>query len=212
MLAVCVLALASFPAFVAAGARVIGTFPLRASTASSPNGTLDVIVAPNNDTTFNPPNVNATLGQMVNFHFPSDLPVSVTQSYSFGQPCTYLNFTNGTVGFDSDLTTKITFTIQITDDEPIYFHCKHPGHCGSGMVGTINAPLQGDGSGSSFQGLATSMGSSAPNDTSGQASGNAGASATTTPDTSGASMNLVARSWFSITLWGIVPALVTAVL
>ncbi|KZV61929.1 hypothetical protein PENSPDRAFT_271900 [Peniophora sp. CONT] len=215
MLSACVFALASLPVLVSAGARVVGFSPLgalRASTGGSDNGSLDVTVAPNNATTFDPPNVNATVGQMINFHFPTSLPVSVTQSYSFGQPCTYLNFTNGTIGFDSDLTTRITFTIQITDNEPIYFHCKHPGHCGSGMVGTINAPLEGAGSGTEFQGLATGMGSNAPNDTSGQASGDAGANSTTIPDTSSATTNKMGYSRVWTVLLGTAVAFTTAVL
>jgi hypothetical protein len=34
----------------------------------------------------------------------------------------------------------VSFMINITQSEPIYYYCAQPGHCQAGMVGTINAP------------------------------------------------------------------------
>jgi len=191
------------PGLVVASARVksVTNFtsgvPIRAS--ANGNGTLSVSVAPGNTLVFDPPSVNASIGQTINFVFPSDLPVSVTQSAP-NAPCTHLDFANGTVGFDSELQTSVIVTMEILDDEPIYFHCKHPGHCGTGMVGTINAPVSGNGSFAAFQAAALQLGASAPNDsTTGQpTAGNSGVvSVTQAATTSGAEplMILGERIW-----------------
>jgi len=96
---------------------------------------------------FSPANITAPVGTLVTFYFAGTIPHSVTQS-SFAQPCTYLvadasASTPG--GFDSGLVTKgSTFTINVTDTSPIWFHCKTPTHCASGMVGSINAPATGN--------------------------------------------------------------------
>lgn len=94
---------------------------------------------------FNPPNVSAPVGTLVTFYFPNfGLNHSVTQS-TFADPCTYLaaNTTSNTPGgFDSGLQSSVTFTLNITDTHPVWFFCKQVGHCGLGMVGSINA--QGD--------------------------------------------------------------------
>jgi len=174
----CLLLVYLLPGLVAAGARVKSITNVTSGTLSrvSGNGTLSVDVAPGNVSVFDPPSVSASIGQTINFVFPSDLPVSVTQS-ALDAPCTFIDLANGTVGFDSELQTSIIFTIEILDSEPIYFHCKHPGHCGSGMVGTINAPADGSGSFASFQAAALQLGASAPNDSmTGQpTTGNSGA-------------------------------------
>lgn len=111
--------------------------------------------------------------------FSSPVPHSVTQS-TFANPCTYLAPANGsTGGFDSGLVTAKQFTITVTDDSrrmyyslvliqstyasflAIWFHCKVQGHCGSGMVGSINAPSTGN-TFSSFETAAKALGSNAP--------------------------------------------------
>ncbi|KNZ71562.1 hypothetical protein J132_08620, partial [Termitomyces sp. J132] len=86
---------------------------------------------------------------------------SVTQS-SFEEPCTYLNSTgNSSAGFDSGLQHAVTFNITIEDDsKPIWFHCKQVGHCGMGMVGSINAPSTGNLSYEAFRQAALNIGGS----------------------------------------------------
>jgi len=108
-------------------------------------GEIDIDVAFNKQLVFNPPNISAPVGTLVSFYFPnSGIKHSATQS-SFDSPCTYLaanTTSNTTAGFDSGLQASATFTINITDTNPIWYFCKQIGHCGLGMVGSINA--QGD--------------------------------------------------------------------
>jgi len=195
----CLLSVISLPALVAASARVVGVSKVLAGASSqaSGNGTLNISVAPNNTWIFDPPNVNAAIGQTINFHFPNDPPVSVTQSAPEA-PCTFLELSNGTVGFDTQLQSSVVFTLEILDNEPIYFHCKHPGHCGMGMVGTINAPASGIGSFDSFQTAALQLGQNAPNDslTGKPSSGNSGlASPLGLPNSAEPTMGLGAQLW-----------------
>ncbi|KAI0037078.1 hypothetical protein K488DRAFT_81573 [Vararia minispora EC-137] len=161
----CALIGVAFPMLVAARARVKGIIPMigKELADTSNSSVIWITVAPGQQIFFEPPNPNATVGQTVNFMFPSDLPVSVTQS-SFNDPCTYLN-TSDETGFDSQLQESIVFSLEILDSDPIYFHCKHPGHCGQGMVGTINAPTSGNETFTIYQTKAVSLGSNAPNDT-----------------------------------------------
>ena len=83
----------------------------------------------------------------------SPIPHSVTEG-SFGNPCVYLNGTDG-AGFDSGLQTGKQFTIQITNDQErkqtschffplwpndfhttaVWFYCKTTGHCGLEWLG-----------------------------------------------------------------------------
>jgi len=113
---------------------------------------------------FNPANVSAPVGTIVTFYFPSGLAHSVTQS-AFTAPCTYLAASGNTsAGFDSGLQTAVQFSINITDDQPIWFHCKQVKHCGLGMVGSINAPATGN-TFAAFQSAALALGSSEPTET-----------------------------------------------
>jgi len=110
-------------------------------------GHLNVNVFFNGNLVFNPANLTAPVGTLVTFYFPNaGMNHSVTQS-TFGAPCTYLaaNASTGAPpGFDSDLTEATTFTLNITDTNPIWYYCKHPAHCGMGMVGSINPPTAGN--------------------------------------------------------------------
>ncbi|KAJ6455815.1 hypothetical protein C8R45DRAFT_1111321 [Mycena sanguinolenta] len=132
--------------------------------ANTDPNVISVDVAPNGQFMFNPANFTAPVNATVTFFFPnSPITHSVTQS-SFAAPCTYLAASSNTsAGFDSGLTSAKQFTIVITDDQPIYFHCKQLLHCGMGMVGVINAPANG--SFADFQAAATKIGSSEPTET-----------------------------------------------
>jgi len=156
------LALVLFPALAAAIAQNYGGPPAGPTTSSSSSATstapavaptapadttgqMNIDVAFDKTLVFNPPNISAPVGTLVTFYFPNfGINHSVTQS-SFADPCTYLaaNATSSTpAGFDSGLQSSATFTITIEDTDPIWYFCKQVGHCGLGMVGSINA--QGD--------------------------------------------------------------------
>lgn len=127
---------------------------------SSATGTTDavgqiLVQVAQSGLTYSPSNINASVGTLITFVFPSNQPHSVTES-TFNDPCTPLQG-----GFDSGITTGTTFSVNVTDDStPIYFMCKFPGHCGFGMVGTINAPASGNGSTDAFINAAKAIGSS----------------------------------------------------
>jgi len=127
-----------------ASATATATALAVAPTAPASNSSqMNIDVAFNKTFVFHPPNITASVGTLVTFYFPNfGLNHSVTQS-TFANPCTYLaantSSNTTTAGFDSDLQSAATFTINITDTSPIWFFCKQIGHCGLGMVGSINA-------------------------------------------------------------------------
>ncbi|KAH9483722.1 putative GPI-anchored cupredoxin [Psilocybe cubensis] len=134
------------------------------SAPPSSGNQINVDVAPNGSLVYNPSNITATPGTQITFYFPGGpLAHSVTQS-SFQNPCTYLQ-ANGSAaaGFDSGLVTASTFTINVTDSSPVWFHCKQITHCGTGMVGSINAPATGN-TFDAFVQAAKALGSNAPTD------------------------------------------------
>ncbi|KAJ7273481.1 hypothetical protein B0H12DRAFT_1228341 [Mycena haematopus] len=133
--------------------------------STDPN-VINVNVAPGGQFIFDPANITAPVNASVTFFFPnSAISHSVTQS-SFAAPCTYLTAsTNNTAGFDSGLTLAKQFTIVITDDQPIWFHCKQVTHCGMGMVGAINAPTNGTNTFAAFQAAASKIGLAEPQET-----------------------------------------------
>ncbi|KAF4443137.1 plastocyanin-like domain-containing protein [Fusarium austroafricanum] len=91
---------------------------------------------------FDPNNVVAEIGEIVEFHF---LPMnhSVAQS-SFGEPCKPLaDGTGFFAGFN--FATKAgqapdVFQIEVKDKKPIWYYCpqQNGNHCQNGMTGVIN--------------------------------------------------------------------------
>lgn len=140
-----------------------------ASAPSAPadgNGTMNIDVGFNGGFVFHPANITAPVGTLVTFWFPvgNNGPHSVTQS-SFADPCTFLqanSSANTGAGFDSGLQSATTFTINVTDSSPIWFHCKQITHCGMGMVGSINAPTNGSNTFDAFMSAAKNIGTSEP--------------------------------------------------
>ncbi|KAF8892643.1 hypothetical protein BD779DRAFT_1468315 [Infundibulicybe gibba] len=161
------LKIALLPALVAAqdyGGPAPGptsTAPTPAPTAPADTpGHMNIDVAFNNSFVFHPASIMAPVGTIVTFWFPNNgLAHSVTQS-SFANPCTYLAASaNDSAGFDSGLQTNVQFSVNITDaSKPIWFHCKQVTHCGIGMVGSINAPTDGNNTFAAFQNAAIAIG------------------------------------------------------
>lgn len=169
------------------GSSSSSTSAAPASAPSAPpstTGQINVDVYPNGQFIFNPSNINATVGTLITFFFPSGaVPHSVTQS-TFADPCTPLTGSNGT-GFDSGITTGTQFTLNVTDaSTPVWFFCKTPLHCGMGMVGSINAPTSGN-TFEAYQAAAKAIGSSEVTiQDNGPVTGGVGAVATGAPSTS----------------------------
>ncbi|KAK7461356.1 hypothetical protein VKT23_008534 [Stygiomarasmius scandens] len=165
-----------------------------ASAPSAPantNGQMNINVAPNGDLSFSPATINAPVGTLVTFYFPvnNNGPHSVTQS-SFADPCTYLqaNSTSGDpAGFDSGLQAGNTFTINITDTQPIWFHCKQVQHCGLGMVGSINPPSNGSNTHDAFVSAAKAIGANEVTEQNNGPVAGGGVHASTVGNSSGAS-------------------------
>lgn len=89
---------------------------------------------------FDPDNVVANIGDIVEYHY---LPKnhSVAQS-SFGKPCVPINgnaFFSGFMATAEGQNPKV-FTITVNDTNPIWFYCSQTNgnHCQNGMAGVIN--------------------------------------------------------------------------
>jgi len=141
------------------------------SAPPSTSSQINIDVAFNGNFVYNPNNVTAAVGTLVTFYFPGGTTAhSVTQS-TFQNPCTYLtadaNNSSSVAGFDSGLVTASTFTLNVTDTQPIWFHCKQLTHCGTGMVGSINAPTTPGNTFQDFQNAAIKLGGNAPTETTG---------------------------------------------
>ncbi|KAN0141340.1 Cupredoxin [Lactarius tabidus] len=174
------------PAFVNAQSSSSSSAAAPSASASNSNN-IKVSVGANDALVYTPSAITAANGTTVTFVF-TDEPHSVTQS-TFDNPCTYLAAANGSSGgFDSGLQTGKQFTLTITNDqEPVWFFCKAPQHCGAGMVGSINAPSTGN-TAAAFLAAAKAIGSSEPTVTdSGPVTGGVDAVATSTPTSTSAS-------------------------
>jgi len=158
------------------------------SASASNSNNVNVVVGAGGALVYNPSDITAANGTSVTFVFAQNVPHSVTQS-TFANPCTYLAAGNGSsAGFDSGLQTGKQFTITITNDqEPVWFFCKAPQHCGLGMVGSINAPSTGNNA-AAFLAAAKAIGTNEPVvSDSGPVTGGVAAVAKSTPTSSSAS-------------------------
>jgi plastocyanin len=161
--------------------------PAPSASASNSNN-INVSVGTGGALVYTPSVITAANGTNVTFAFAANVPHSVTQS-TFNNPCTYLAAANGSSGgFDSGLQTGKQFTLTITNDqEPVWFFCKAPQHCGTGMVGSINAPSTGN-TAAAFLAAAKAIGSNEPTVTdSGPVTGGVDAVAKSTPTATSAS-------------------------
>jgi len=148
--------------------------PTSTSAAAVPSASIAgqqiIQVFPNGNFVFQPNNITANENDTITFIFPvNPITHSVTQS-SFTSPCNLLNENGGgPLGFDSSLQENAQFSLVITNaSQPIWFFCKQfgpPNHCGSGMVGAINAPTTGQNTFANYQAAAEKLGGSQPQDT-----------------------------------------------
>ncbi|KAK5145015.1 hypothetical protein LTR04_001417 [Oleoguttula sp. CCFEE 6159] len=104
-----------------------------------------VMVGANNGLVFQPSNIQAAPGSMIEFQFTSRNH-SVVQA-DFAHPCVpieqvsseYAGFYSGFMPIAAGSNTMPKFTIMVPDTEPIYYYCSQGEHCQAGMVGAINA-------------------------------------------------------------------------
>jgi plastocyanin len=93
---------------------------------------------------FDPENIVAEVGSIVEFHF-LQLNHSVAEA-AFAAPCVPKDAASFFSGFfpvpsNPDMSTsqsKEVFQIEVKDDNPIWFYCPQARHCQSSMVGVVN--------------------------------------------------------------------------
>jgi len=117
--------------------------------ALAQNQTWIVKVGENGTLSYDPPSVQANVGDTIAFQFMAKNH-TVTQS-SFASPCSNLTDANGTpIGIDSGFkfvpngTTSFpqwSFTLN-NASAPLWFYCRQTGHCESGMVFAVNPTAQ----------------------------------------------------------------------
>ncbi|KAJ7288022.1 hypothetical protein C8J57DRAFT_504837 [Mycena rebaudengoi] len=110
--------------------------------------TITVLVGENGGLTYNPPNVTAAEGDEIAFQFMAKNH-TVTQS-TFKSPCTLqkepaegINSGYQAVAANATEIPQWSFTVD-NATSPLWFYCAQPGHCGKGMVFSVNAPAVGN--------------------------------------------------------------------
>lgn len=125
-------------AAAAVSAAPTGTTPSTVSKTVSLTGVTHSVVAGLGGLRFDPDNVVAEVGDIVEWHF---LPKnhSVAQS-SFSRPCVPQNAESFFSGFvpTNEGQAKDVFQIVVKDKAPIWYYCAQGNHCESGMVGVVN--------------------------------------------------------------------------
>lgn len=123
-----------------------GSYPGSAEPTSQSSTNHQVTVGSGSSLVYNPSNITAQPGDTITFQFMAKNH-TVTQS-SFNAPCLKLALSSGgsKTGFDSgfmpvsaNATTFPEFTITVNDTAPIWVYCRQTGHCGQGMVFSVNA-------------------------------------------------------------------------
>ncbi|KAI1862981.1 hypothetical protein JX265_009027 [Neoarthrinium moseri] len=89
---------------------------------------------------FNPNNVRAAQGDIIEYHFYAKNH-SVVQS-DYDTPCQLAKSNGFYSGYFpvSDGESKSVFQITVNNTNPIWFYCSQGNHCSQGMVGVINPP------------------------------------------------------------------------
>jgi len=118
---------------------------------------ITVNVGGNGELKFDPPHVTALPRDKIVFNFQGKNH-SVVQS-AFGSPCTPL-VTADSIGINSGFFPFVAgspapqFTFTVADTTPKYFFCGQTGHCGKGMVFSVNTNEAGPRNYAAFQTLA----------------------------------------------------------
>jgi len=142
-------------AFTFGSALFLGTV------SSALGATIDVVVGGTGILKFNPPTVNAAVGDIIRFTF-QQKNHTVTQS-SLAQPCQPLanGFDTGFVPVDAAKTSDFPVAeLPVTKTDPIWAYCRQGNHCQQGMVFAVNpgdklAAFQQAATGASPSGSAT---------------------------------------------------------
>ncbi|WVQ69058.1 uncharacterized protein L199_007270 [Kwoniella botswanensis] len=134
------------------------------------SATHTVNVASNKSLTFEPSEVKAELGDIIEFRFLAGNH-TVTQS-TFASPCTNAGFNSGQIPGNPDSPTS--YSILVNDTKPIWVYCATGQHCQNGMVMAVNAPTSGN-TFSAFQ--ANAMGGGNATTTAGSSTGSTSISA-----------------------------------
>ncbi|GFZ49236.1 hypothetical protein JCM24511_06986 [Saitozyma sp. JCM 24511] len=92
--------------------------------------TQTVVVGQNGTKTFTPNNIQASVGDIINFQFVAGNHTA-TQS-TFAAPCTAAGFKSGFK--PANATNEATFSIMVNSTDPIWVYCGQTGHCEAGMV------------------------------------------------------------------------------
>ncbi|KAL0947356.1 hypothetical protein HGRIS_013473 [Hohenbuehelia grisea] len=102
--------------------------------------TYNVTVGANGRNAFDPEYVAAEAGDVVNFIF-NPKNHTVTQS-AFDPPCVRLDggLASGFQPVTPETNPLPTFQVNVTGKTPLWFYCGQTGHCGQGMVFSINPP------------------------------------------------------------------------
>lgn len=140
------------------------------ATSTAPTGVVTAtstdhkVVVGGSSLIYTPSNITAQVGDTVTFQF-MQKNHTVTQS-TFADPCRALTLTStsGQVGFDSgymavgsNATTFPTYTVKINDTAPVWVYCKQSGHCGQGMVFSVNAVESGSNNYAAFKAKAIQL-------------------------------------------------------
>lgn len=127
----------------------VAAAPASSGTAAASGQVMVHVVKVSNkkgDLVFEPNNLQAAAGDMVQFHFyPKNH--SVVQS-TFDQPCQPIKnnmpaaagFFSGFMPVKPDAAMMPSYTIMVNDTKPIWYYCSQGDHCQDGMVGVINPP------------------------------------------------------------------------
>ncbi|KAK4150907.1 hypothetical protein C8A00DRAFT_17620 [Chaetomidium leptoderma] len=141
------LAAAALPLITAApAAQPSTTTGTHASQTNTSPRTTHTVVAGRPGLRFDPENIFADPGSIIEFHF---LPANHTVvEASFDAPCQPKDATSFFAGFfpvarpadGSAVQSGEVFQIEVKDDKPIWFYCAQDKgrHCQSGMVGAVN--------------------------------------------------------------------------
>lgn len=151
----------------ASGTTSTVSTPSASSTSTTSGNQIAITVGANGALAFSPSNVNATVGDTINFSFLAGSH-TVTQS-TFAAPCSPMSggFNSGAKPVAGAATTP-TFSFTVNDTKPIWVYCQTGTHCQQGMVFSVNAPETGN-TFSAFQAAAKASTSSASASASGAA-------------------------------------------